>query len=85
VLVSQHLLWRSEAEDLHDGLAAPLTHDDALVLPEHDPPNGLARLGQLPNRRAGADLEQFDVAIVAACDEESVVELETRHGIVVRT
>lgn len=50
---------------LHDRLAAPLAEDDALVVLERDPPDDLARLGQLADERARAEVPELDSTVVA--------------------
>lgn len=55
----------SKRTHLHDRLAAPLAEDDALVVLERDPPDDLARLGQLADERARAEVPELDPAVVA--------------------
>lgn len=74
----------SRRSHLHDGLASPLAEHDALVLLERDAPHGLARPAQLADEGPRPEVPELDAAVVAARDDEAVVELEARDRVVVR-
>jgi hypothetical protein len=81
--LSKFGIERTECSDIHDGTTLTLGEGDELVVAESDSPHGLARLGEFANEDARLVVEQLDLAIVAASDYESLVELEARDRVVV--
>lgn len=66
----------------HEPILALAQYDDAIRL-ECDAPDGLARHGELAQESARLHIPYFGASVVSARDNESLVKLQARDGIVV--
>ena len=72
-------LWRIMAQNLHNRLPRPLTHNRTNVPRIPNLPNTLRRFRQISNISPRLRLKQPDPPVVPACHEEVLVELEGSH------
>ncbi len=59
------------------------SHDDGLLLLEHNAPNGFGGLAELSDQDASFDIPDFNATIAAAAYDARFVELQTCDAIVV--
>lgn len=81
-MLSRLLDW-SEGDDIHGRLLLSLAQDNTLVISETDLPDLITLIAQLPDKFSRLEVPQLDLAVIASCDDESIVKLKASDGIVV--
>lgn len=79
------LVLRPETENLQNSLAVALTEDGALVIAEAHAPHGITWASKLANDCAGLNVPELHATVIAARNDEAVVELKTGDAVVVGT
>lgn len=69
----------------HYGSVVSQRHGDALLVLESDTPNSLALSNEFSDKVTRLQIPYFDTAIAATTDNTSVVKLQARNTVVMRS